>query len=409
MGGVEQIFLEKTTPPIERIQVDLPASKSMSNRALIIQKLSEQKVEIKNLSEAEDTLVLREALSNDTGEMWMNDAGTSSRFSIAYASITDGVRVIKGSERLSQRPMGDLVSTLRSLGAEIVCLDREGFLPMRIAGKTIQGGATQIDAHVSSQFISALMLIAPYMRDGLEIGFKTKPTSTPYLLMTKKIMEKCGAQVELSEKRVKISPVKYGDAVVNVEPDWSAASYFFSAVALNPDLKVNLVGLTDASVQGDSEVLRLYEGLGVQGTFSPEGLHLEASDRINQSTACDLQNTPDLAQTLAVTLAGLGLSARLTGLHTLKVKETDRILALINELKKFGSKISGTEDSLTIAPSILKQSDSAVQTYRDHRMAMAFAPLVFNFPIRIEKPGVVAKSFPKFFEEFEKLGIRTYT
>ncbi|MEM9051292.1 MAG: 3-phosphoshikimate 1-carboxyvinyltransferase, partial [Bacteroidota bacterium] len=369
-------------------------------------KLSEGEVEITNLSEAEDTVVLNAALQKDLGDLWMNDAGTASRFSIAYASVSPGIRVLKGSERLSQRPMGELINTLRSLGAEIECLEREGYLPVKIEGKELEGGEVEIDAHVSSQFISALMMIAPKMRRGLKVNFRTKPTSTPYLHITKHVMEKCGAEVEIGDTFVRIETTPYSDGKIAVEADWSAASYFFSAVTLNPSLQIFMPLLESGSIQGDSELVELYSSFGVKSTFKDAGLLLEFDENMSPPSQMDLKNTPDLAQTIAVTYAGLGLEVKLLGLHTLKVKETDRIEALVAELKKFGIHSSGTQDSLLVDESTLTEPAQAIATYRDHRMAMAFAPLVFKSMLDIENPEVVSKSFPTFFQEFRKLGVQ---
>jgi len=408
MGGIDKVKLKFEGSPEGVIQINLPASKSISNRALIVQKLSEGEVEITNLSDAEDTKVLNHALSQDLGGLWMNDAGTASRFSIAYAAISPGIRTIKGSKRLSQRPMGELINTLRSLGAKIECLENDGFLPVRIEGRQLKGGEVDIDAHVSSQFISALMMIAPKMDKGLKINFLTKPTSTPYLHITKYVMEACGAEVIIDHNNVQVNPVAYGEGRIDVESDWSAASYFYSAVALNPSLKIFMPRLAAPSIQGDAELVNLYASLGVHSTFDQGGLFITSSADASPPYQIDLKDTPDLAQTIAVTFAGLGKEVELNGLHTLKVKETDRIDALVAELEKFGVQSEGTKDSLLIRNARIGQSQNAVSTYNDHRMAMAFAPLVFLFPLEIENPEVVAKSFPDFFKEFEKLGVRIY-
>ncbi|HKK37839.1 MAG TPA: hypothetical protein VJ949_00300, partial [Cryomorphaceae bacterium] len=227
---MKMIRLEKGTTPDSIVEIDLPASKSISNRALIIQHLAEADIRIENLSEAEDTVHLNEALSSGGDELWMGDAGTAARFSIAYAAATEGKRTIKGSERLSERPMGALIDALRNLGANITCLGKEGYLPLEIIGKELTGSEVEIEASVSSQFISALMLIGPQLPKGLRIKFKGKPTSLPYLVITEKIMKTCGAELKIGDDFIAIDPKKYEEATVKVEPDWSAASYFFSAV-----------------------------------------------------------------------------------------------------------------------------------------------------------------------------------
>lgn len=403
------ISLEKNITPDSIVEIELPASKSISNRALIIQHLAEVDIRIENLSEADDTVHLNHALQKGGEELWMGDAGTAARFSIAYAAVKPGKRIISGSERLSQRPMKPLINALRSLGAEIVCLEKEGYLPVQITGRELNGGEVEIEANVSSQFISALMLIGPQLSKGLIIKFRGKPTSLPYLTITEEVMEMCGAEVKIGEDSIVVEPKKYVDAIVRVEPDWSAASYFFSAVALNSQLIVLLKGLTSPSIQGDANLVNLYKPLGVGSTFNQDGLLLEHSDHANPESKIDLQNNPDMAQTIAATYAGLHHQVLLTGLHTLKVKETDRLSAMVNELSRMGVEAEATDDSLLVKAGNRLTSDQTIHTYGDHRMAMAFAPLVFKTHLSLENPAVVAKSFPDFFAEFSKLGVRTYT
>ncbi len=401
------ISLEKDTTPDSIVEVNLPASKSISNRVLIIQHLAEANIRVENLSEADDTIHLDAALRKGGDELWMGDAGTASRFSIAYASVKLGRRIIRGSERLSQRPMKPLIDALRNLGANIVCLEKEGYLPVEIIGQELTGGEVEIEASVSSQFISALMLIGPQLANGLTIKFKGKPTSLPYLAITLKVMKMCGAEVLIGEDSIVVEPRKYESAVVRVEPDWSAASYFFSAVALNPQLKLLLKGLNSQSIQGDAYLVDLYKPLGVKSAFNQSGLLLEHSGKIVPLSTIDLQDNPDLAQTIAATYSGLNKEALLTGLHTLKVKETDRLSAMVNELSRIGVKSEASDDSLFVKAGHDLISEKLIHTYGDHRMAMAFAPLVFNINLSLENPSVVAKSFPDFFMEFSKLGVFT--
>jgi len=406
---MKTIRLEKVATPDSIIEIDLPASKSISNRALIIQHLAEAMITIENLSEADDTVHLNGALQTEGDELWMGDAGTAARFSIAYAAAKEGVRIIRGSERLSERPMEPLIKALRSLGANITCLEKEGYLPLEVVGRELAGSEVEIEASVSSQFISALMLIGPQLPKGLRIKFKGKPTSLPYLTITKKVMETCGAALKIEDNFIAIEPKKYADATVKVEPDWSAASYFFSAMAINPQLKLVLKGLTANAIQGDAHLVELYRPLGVKYTFNDRGLLLEHSGQVTAPTTIDLQNTPDLAQTIAVTYAGINLPVELTGLHTLKVKETDRLEAMVNELRRVGVDARATNDSLFVKSGHSLIADQHIQTYGDHRMAMAFAPLVFKTDLSLENPPVVAKSFPDFFSQFSKLGLTTST
>lgn len=406
---MKMIHLEKGATPDFIVEIDLPTSKSISNRALIIRHLAEATITIENLSEADDTVHLNEALQKEGDEMWMGDAGTAARFSIAYAAAKEGKRIIRGSERLSERPMGPLIEALRSLGANITCLEKEGYLPLQIVGRELTGGEVEIDAGVSSQFVSALMLIGPQLPKGLRIRFKGKPTSLPYLTITKEVMETCGAALNIGDDFLAIEPKKYTDATAQVEPDWSAASYFFSAVAINPQLKLLLKGLTAHAIQGDAHLVELYRPLGVKYTFNDRGLLLEHFGQVTTPSTIDLQNTPDLAQTIAATYAGINLSVELTGLHTLKVKETDRLEAMVNELRRMGVDARATNDSLFVKSGHSLIANQHIQTYGDHRMAMAFAPLVFKTNLSLENPAVVAKSFPDFFAEFSKLGVVTKT
>lgn len=403
------IRLEKNTTPDSIVEIELPASKSISNRALIIQHLANVDIKIENLSAADDTVHLNRALQKGGDEFWMGDAGTAARFSIAYAAVKAGKRIIRGSERLSQRPMKPLIDALRNLGANLVCLEKEGYLPVESIGEELKGGVVEIEASVSSQFISALMLIGPQLTKGLTVKFQGEPTSLPYLTITQKVMEMCGAEVRISKDSIVVEPNKYVNATIKVEPDWSAASYFFSAVAINPDLKVLLKGLTSPSIQGDANLVELYKPLGVKPTFNQAGLLLEHSGEVNPHFKINLQDNPDLAQTIAATYAGLGCEVLLTGLHTLKVKETDRLSAMVNELSTLGVKAEATHDSLFVKAGNQLTPDQTILTYGDHRMAMAFAPLVFKTHVSLENPAVVAKSFPDFFAEFSKLGVVTKT
>jgi 3-phosphoshikimate 1-carboxyvinyltransferase len=409
MGGVRQVRLTKGTTPDQIVRIELPSSKSISNRALIIQHLSGNDVEILNLSEADDTIFLEKALSKGQGELWLGDAGTAARFMLAYSAVADGKRILTGSERLSQRPMRPLIDALRGLRAEINCLDQEGYLPVEVFGKKLEGGEVEIDPGISSQFISALMMIGPKLKKGLTIRFKGKPTSIPYLNMTKELMTRCGAKVKMESDFISIEPTDYAKATIEVEPDWSAASYFFSAVALTPALKILLKDLKPNSVQGDAKLAELYQPLGVSCQFSGEGLLLKNESNTSPKKRIDLSDNPDLAQTIAVTYAGMGAEVELVGLHTLKVKETDRLAAMKAELERMGVEAVTSSDSLTIKKTNKLIPNQIIHTYGDHRMAMAFAPLVFKTDLSLENPEVVSKSFPGFFEEFSKLGIKTYT
>ncbi|MFN2422359.1 MAG: 3-phosphoshikimate 1-carboxyvinyltransferase [Cryomorphaceae bacterium] len=387
-----------------RITVNLPASKSISNRLLVMRALSGGALEVENLSTADDTRLLDAALRTNGNELWMGHAGTALRFGLAWAAVTPGVRTLKGSERLSQRPVGPLIDALRTLGADITCTEREGYAPLRIAGRNLKGGSLTLDASVSSQFITALMLIAPTLEGGLELNLSGKPVSTPYLRMTARLMRSAGVEVERTDTRIFIPESTYAEATVEVEPDWSAASYFYTAVALSRDLEVELLGLSAKSLQGDAAVADIFERFGVDTRFTARGALLSASEIFDDSDSFDFLSCPDLAQTVAVAAAGLQIPFSLTGLQTLRIKETDRIAALAAELAKCGTGCKAEPDTLHIRHFSDVSDMPSIATYHDHRMAMAFAPLALALgEISIEDPEVVTKSFPEFWAEMGKV------
>ena len=387
-----------------RITVNLPASKSISNRLLVMRALSGGALEVENLSTADDTRLLDAALRTNGNELWMGHAGTALRFGLAWAAVTPGVRTLKGSERLSQRPVGPLIDALRTLGADITCTEREGYAPLRIAGRNLKGGSLTLDASVSSQFITALMLIAPTLEGGLELNLSGKPVSTPYLRMTARLMRSAGVEVERTDTRIFIPESTYAEATVEVEPDWSAASYFYTAVALSRDLEVELLGLSAKSLQGDAAVADIFKRFGVNTRFTVRGALLSASEIFDDSDSFDFLSCPDLAQTVAVAAAGLQIPFSLTGLQTLRIKETDRIAALAAELAKCGTGCKAEPDTLHIRHFSDVSDMPSIATYHDHRMAMAFAPLALALgEISIEDPEVVTKSFPEFWAEMGKV------
>jgi len=387
-----------------RITVNLPASKSISNRLLVMRALSGGALEVENLSTADDTRLLDAALRTNGNELWMGHAGTALRFGLAWAAVTPGVRTLKGSERLSQRPVGPLIDALRTLGADITCTEREGYAPLRIAGRNLKGGSLTLDASVSSQFITALMLIAPTLEGGLELNLSGKPVSTPYLRMTARLMRSAGVEVERTDTRIFIPESTYAEATVEVEPDWSAASYFYTAVALSRDLEVELLGLSAKSLQGDAAVADIFKRFGVDTRFTARGALLSASEIFDDSDSFDFLSCPDLAQTVAVAAAGLQIPFSLTGLQTLRIKETDRIAALAAELAKCGTGCKAEPDTLHIRHFSDVSDMPSIATYHDHRMAMAFAPLALALgEISIEDPEVVTKSFPEFWAEMGKV------
>lgn len=392
-----------------RIDVELPASKSISNRLLIMGHLSGGAVRGAGMSEAEDTRLLTKALQTAEGKLEMGDAGTAIRFGLAWAAMTPGDRVLTGSKRLHKRPIRQLVEALQSLGADIEYLEEEGFAPLRVRGKALEGGSVNMDASVSSQFISAMMLVAPYMTKGLKIALSAKRVSKPYVYMTASLMRDAGAKVELGENSITIAPTGYRAVTIDVEPDWTSASYFYSSVALNPGLEVFMPGLAEENIQGDSILTDVYRGFGVDTVFQDGGALLRRTREPEVGyESYDFTRVPDIAQTVAVTAAALRRKFTLTGLDTLRFKETDRIWALSSQLVKCGVHSRSLIQALTIEGQtpLPEGKVPCITTFGDHRMAMAFAPMVFALgEIDIEDPDVVGKSFPGFWREFGKTGV----
>lgn len=403
--------------------IDLPASKSISNRLLIIRALTENQFTINNLSSAKDTLTLVSLLNRLKNDQKVENrwdtgpAGTTFRFLSGLLSITKGIHVLTGSERMKERPVGILVNALKELGAEIDYMGKTGFPPLRIRGKKLTGGEIDLDATVSSQFISSLMMIAPSMENGIKINFNSRPVSFPYIKMTAELMHNFGIEITLNDRSVKVYSGKYSGKEITVEPDWSSASYWYEIAALSEEAEIHLQHLSKNSLQSDSEVSQLFEKFGVKTIALPSGLVLskEKNPSLPEYFEYDFIDCPDIAQTVACTCAGLGITAKLTGLKTLRIKETDRITAMINELQKLHINcISDTNDTLSILPKnfsgISPHSSSLlapgfIQTYHDHRMALSFAPLALKTSeITIETPEVVEKSYPSYWEDLKKTG-----
>lgn len=391
---------EKHPKPIE-----LPLSKSINNRLLIMRAMSNGKVKIEGESNAEDVQFLKRALSSETREIYMGDGGTAIRFGLAWAAITPGTRSISGSERLMERPISDLIDDLRRIGADIQYSAKDGFAPLVVRGKELRGGEISPGGKTSSQFISALLLIAPYCREGITLNLSANQVSTPYISMTVALMKLAGAEISESKNQIRVAPGSYKASTIAVEPDWSGASYFYAWQALGKLPKVELSGLSDQSIQGDRDGLRSFRDFGVREEFDDSGLVLKSGNR-NLPSEINFMESPDLAQTYAVCAAGLKHPLKLTGLQTLRVKETDRIAALEAELKKCGVTCKSGDDFIELTGFERLESVPRIKTYRDHRMAMAFAPLAARFgEIEIENPDVVAKSFPNYWDEVVKLGV----
>ena len=387
-------------------EVHLPASKSIANRALVVASLGGFASFIKNLSDCDDTQAVINALSSQTHTPNVGAAGTAMRFLTAYYAQKPGIWDLSGSDRMHQRPIAILVDALRSLGAEISYLQNEGYPPLRIVGKPLCGGEIALNGGVSSQYISALLMIAPYMEQGLTLHLTEKVVSVPYIQMTLSLMRFFGVESTFDGATIRIAPQGYKAAPFVVENDWSAASYWYAMVALRPETTLFLPYLQEDSWQGDAHLVSLFEPLGVRTTFVNGGIELSSSvESVVSQYTCDLASQPDLAQTLVVTCMMLGIPFTFSGLGNLKIKETDRIAALIAESKKMGYVLH------EIAEGVLQWNGEkcpvtqpiCIDTYEDHRMAMAFAPAVFKTgTICINNPQVVTKSYPQFWEELSK-------
>lgn len=392
----------------------LPSSKSLSNRALLLCALSGGGAEVHRRSDCDDTEVMFRALSERGSEIDIHGAGTAMRFLTSFFAVCEGEEhVLTGSERMKQRPICALVNALRELGADIDYVEKEGFPPLRIKGRKLQGGTISLPADISSQYVSSLLMIAPMLEQGLTVNLCGEVLSRPYIDMTLELMKSFGAEAAWTDgNHIRVMPVPYRQNVqYTVESDWSAASYWYEMVALSSDRKARVVlpWLFRKSLQGDAAVQHFFEPLGVKTVFDVEhGEVILTKTPQSQSESClpltlDLSGQPDLAQTLVVTCAMLRRPFRFTGLRSLRIKETDRMAALHNELQKFGIKLSIEGDE---ALSISRYPDNAprydgrpIATYDDHRMAMSFAPAAMVCPgVEIEHPEVVNKSYPRFWE-----------
>ena len=408
-------FLEKESLHISKVdsirsgQVALASSKSESNRALIIQALSSEKILLNNISEARDTQTMLRLLKSNDYELDVMDAGTTMRFLTAYCSLTGRKNRLTGTTRMQERPIHVLVDALRSIGAQIAYSNKEGYPPLETLGFDKQMSASvQMRGDVSSQYISAVAMLGPTLPQGIEICLEGKIGSKPYIDMTLELMRHFGAQVQwTSSHTIKVEPQPYQSTSYQIESDWSGASYWYSWVALcsNKNLQLTLKGLKENSLQGDRQIVEWMEKLGVYSQFNSEGVVLTKSDRVS-SISIDFSDSPDLAQTIAATCAGLGVTCTLTGIESLRIKETDRIQALQNELAKVGAKLEEKESGTwKLSPGAPKTEHIRFDSYEDHRMAMALAPLATRLSIEINDPGVVAKSYPSYWDHLQSLNI----
>ena len=387
-------------------EIAITGSKSESNRLLILQALF-PKIIIKNISNSDDSRVTENALKSTDSIIDIHHAGTAMRFLTAYFSTQPGREIIlTGSQRMQERPIKLLVNALKDLGAEISYDKKEGYPPLKIIGKKIIKSKVALQANISSQYISALMLIAPSLEDGLTIELVGQLTSVPYIKMTQTILDELGFETTFEKNRIKISSAKrIQPQTWTIESDWSSASYFFSILALSRQGNICLSSYKKDSKQGDSALSEIYKSLGVVTSFNRGMINLtKVKDfNITESININLINTPDLAQTIAVSCLGLGIGCKLSGLHTLKIKETDRLRALKIEMEKLGAKVDITSDSLELYPNAKLKKDIAINTFNDHRMAMAFAPLALKTPIIINDSEVVSKSYPAFWDDLKRI------
>ncbi|MCW3787182.1 3-phosphoshikimate 1-carboxyvinyltransferase [Plebeiibacterium sediminum] len=387
--------------------VNLPTSKSISNRALILNALAYSAKPIKNLSDSDDTQLLIKALQSDGSKFDVGAAGTTMRFLTAFLSKIVGEWTITGSERMKQRPIKILVEALNKLGAKIEYVEKEGYPPLKIFGSAMEGGDLELAGDVSSQYISALLMIGPTMKSGLRLTLTGEIISRPYILLTLKMMETFGVKSHWKDNVITVPEGQYQPTDFTVEADWSAASYWFQVAALNKGTELILKGVKRYSEQGDSKVAELFTQLGVDFKFSKNGLVLKNTGKIANQFNYNFIEQPDLAQTFAVTCCCLGVPFKFTGLQTLKIKETDRINALIDELKKMGFVLTSNQvdDLVWDGTTCDKEDVPCIATYKDHRMAMAFAPAVSVISnMAIDDPAVVSKSYPKYWDHIKEFG-----
>lgn len=393
----------------------LPASKSISNRSLIIHALSNGEVKPQNLSDCDDTQVILDAITHMPKEINVKAAGTAMRFLTAYLAVTKGEHIITGTDRMKHRPIGPLVDALKYMGADIVYLEEEGFPPLKITGKEIDGGPLEIPGNVSSQYISALLMIGPVLKNGLELTLTGTLISRPYIDLTLWTMQQLGAKAEWSDMNVvSVKPHPYQSNNWMIESDWSAASYWYETLALSGDLDNTfyLQGLLDGSKQGDSVLRYIFSLLGVKTSIEnptqqqPGGMRITRHMRTLPRLDYDFTNSPDLAQTFVVCCSVLNIPFHFTGLSSLLIKETDRIKALITEMLKLGYVIEEQNNSELIWNGLkIKPTLEPIETYEDHRMAMSFAPASIRFPgLKINHPEVVSKSYPHFWDDLKKVG-----
>ena len=397
-------FLISHTSKSINADLILPPSKSISNRALIIQALCQSKPKLLNLSQSSDTQSLVQALQTTSKTIDIGDAGTSMRFLTAYLSQQEGGYILTGSDRMKERPIGHLVEALNSIGADINYLEKDGFPPLAINGKALEGGKVDISTSVSSQFVSALLLIAPTLKKGLSLSLKGELLSKPYIKMTLDIMRYFGIQSSWINNTIQVESQNYVSKDLKVESDWSALAFILQAMSIAKSAQVSISFLSKDSWQGDSYVLNLFEKFGLQYKFKDEKLYLKKLNKdLNGDYNVNLIDTPDLAQAYCCTLSALSKSAKIKGLNNLKLKESHRLKALHMELNKIGQHSRYSEDTIQLESSVLHTPTESFDSHNDHRMAMCLAPFALLFDIKIKNIEVVNKSYPSYWEDLKKM------
>lgn len=388
-------------------EIKISGSKSESNRLLILRAYSSF-FKIINLSDSDDTKTMLSALKSEDENIDISHAGTAMRFLTSYySSIINSSKILTGSARMKQRPISILVDALNKLGADIEYIENEGYPPIKLRGKLITNNTVSLPANVSSQYISSLMMLGISLKDGLKINLSTKMISLPYIKMTKILIERLGGKVVIQSNNIIIQPFLSQDiSDQTVESDWSSVSYFYSLVALSNYSEITISTFFKKSIQGDSRIENIYRQFGVETSFRDNKIYLKKNNvKLPDTISINLKDNPDLAQTIIVTCLGLGIDCHLEGLQTLKIKETDRLLALKNEIKKFDVDfIEVSDQSITLRNTSKLKSGVTVDTYNDHRMAMSFAPLSLINPIIINNPEVVSKSYSNFWNDLKSVG-----
>ncbi len=387
--------------------IQITGSKSESNRLLLLQALYPS-ITLSNVSNSDDSQLMTKALASTSNVIDIHHAGTAMRFLTAFLAVQEGKEVvITGSKRMKERPIKILVEALQALGAHITYTENEGFPPLKIVGKKLNAHKVSLKANVSSQYISALLLIASKLENGLELTLEGEITSIPYINMTLSLLDEIGVDTTFKNNVITVKPKL--DALkttsLTVESDWSSASYYFSLAALSEiGTEITLSSYKQNSLQGDSTLVDIYKNFGVETHFNKNSVVLKKVAAHHSTLTLDLKNAPDIAQTIAVSCFALGMSCDLTGLHTLKIKETDRLVALKTEIEKLGGFVDITDKSLHLKASTTIKNMVSIATYNDHRMAMAFAPLALKTDLVIEAADVVSKSYPTFWEDLEAIG-----